>query len=176
MKKILILLMLVLMNVAFPVEEKVYTEKDFNKKVKEEVLKRLSEVKKKSVVDLTKEILEKEEKLQAREEKIIKREEQLFMSEKNISNKAKKIEAEQRKILGCIDQNSESFSKRVQQLVGVVSNMKPDKAAQLLSVQESEISVKILSKLESKKASRIFNLMEKEVSARLQKEFLHMRQ
>lgn len=60
-------------------------------------------------------------------------------------------------------------------MVEVVSNMKPQKASDLLSSQESEISVRILSELDPLKASKIFNLMEKEISARLQKQYLHMR-
>ena len=65
---------------------------------------------------------------------------------------------------------------RVKQLVSVISNMRPQKAAELLSVQESQISVKLLQKIDPEKASKIFNLMDKEVSARLQKQYLNMQQ
>jgi flagellar motility protein MotE (MotC chaperone) len=52
--------------------------------------------------------------------------------------------------------------------------MKPQKAAELLSVQDSDISVKILELIKPERASKIFNLMDKEVSARLQKQYLNM--
>ena len=63
---------------------------------------------------------------------------------------------------------------RVQQLVEVISNMKPQRAADLLSVQDPDISVRIFEKTNPTKASKIFNLMDKEVSARLQKQYLNM--
>ena len=52
--------------------------------------------------------------------------------------------------------------------------MKPQVAAEMLSVQESKLSVEIISKLDPVKVSKIFNLMDKEISARLQKEYLNM--
>ena len=56
----------------------------------------------------------------------------------------------------------------------MLSGMKPDAAAQVLSVQDPLIAVKMISKLDSAKVSKIFNKMDKEVSARLQKQFLTM--
>jgi flagellar motility protein MotE (MotC chaperone) len=53
--------------------------------------------------------------------------------------------------------------------------MKADKAAQVLAIQDPEITMKILGKLESKTVSRIFNLMDKEISARIQKQFMTMK-
>jgi len=57
----------------------------------------------------------------------------------------------------------------------MISNMKPDKAASVLSVQDSEIAVQILQMIDPKKASKIFNFMDKEVSAKLQKQYLQMK-
>ena len=53
--------------------------------------------------------------------------------------------------------------------------MRAAKAAEILSVQESDLTVQILGKLPPEKVSKIFNLMEKEVSARLQKQFMSMK-
>jgi flagellar motility protein MotE (MotC chaperone) len=53
--------------------------------------------------------------------------------------------------------------------------MKPDKAAEVLSVQESDIAVRILQAIDSKKASKIFNFMDKEISAKLQRQYLLMK-
>ena len=85
------------------------------------------------------------------------------------------FEGDQRKVLGCIEKNEQDSKKRISQLVEVISNMKPDKASQILSVQDAEISVQILTLIDPIKASKIFNLMDKEVSARLQKQYLHMK-
>ena len=78
-------------------------------------------------------------------------------------------------IIGCLDKNQEQKNSRISKVVEVISNMKPVKAAEILAVQDSDISVNILSKLDPTKASKIFNLMDKEISARLQKQYLDMK-
>jgi flagellar motility protein MotE (MotC chaperone) len=60
-------------------------------------------------------------------------------------------------------------------MVDVVSGMRPQNAADILSVQDVEIAVKILGKLEPTKVSKIFNSMDKEISARLQKQYMNMK-
>ena len=60
-------------------------------------------------------------------------------------------------------------------MVEVISNMRPQAAAQLLSVQENDIALKILGALDSVKVSKIFNLMTKEISSRLQKQYINMK-
>ena len=150
------------MNV-FSKDEKKYSQEEFDKKVAEEVERQISLVKKKSITQITKELLEK-------------REEQVTLSEKSLLRKIGEFEGVKSKIIGCLDENERSESLRIKQLVSVISNMRPNKAAELLSVQESDISVKLLEKIDPEKASKIFNLMDKEVSARLQKQYLNMQQ
>ena len=102
------------------------------------------------------------------------REEQIKISESTLTRKILELEKRQGKIIGCIDNNKNGLARRVKQMVSVIGNMKPLKAAEVLSVQDSLISVKILAQIDPKKASKIFNLMDKEVSARLQKQYLNM--
>ncbi len=85
------------------------------------------------------------------------------------------FEARQRSFLGCVKGNEEESKARVGQLVETISNMKPQKAAEILSVQDSEIAVRILQMINPKTASKIFNFMDKEVSAKLQKQYLEMK-
>jgi len=126
------------------------------------------------VAELTKEILERESKIEARARILEKREEQLKMAEETLSKKILDVESRQKKIIGCIDDHKSGEARRVKQMVSVIANMKPAKAAEVLSVQDSLISVKILEQIDPKRASKIFNLMDKEVSARLQKQYLNM--
>ena len=107
---------------------------------------------------------------------IEQRAEQLKISEETLTKNILEFENDKKKILGCIDENQKNEMRRVTQLVEMISNMKPAKAAELLSVQESQISVKIIEKIDPSKASKIFNMMDKEVSARLQKQYLNMKQ
>ena len=154
---------------------KTYTEEEFNKKVHDEVSRRLGEVKAKSVTELTRELVDKEEDLRLKSLDMVKREDQIKVNAVELEKRIKSFEEKQLTVLGCSQKNEEDMKNRIGQQVEVISNMQPAKAAALLSTQEADISVRILQLLEPKKASKIFNLMDKEVSARLQKQYLDMK-
>jgi flagellar motility protein MotE (MotC chaperone) len=169
-----IFLILILSLSAFGADKK-FTQKEFDEKLKKEVLKRIDKLKKTSVSQLTKELVEKEEKLKDREADLTHKEEQVKMSETSLNTRILEFEGHQKKVLGCISSNKEKSAQRINQIVSIISGMKPVKAAQMLSIQDSQISVNILGRIDPKRASKIFNLMDKEVSARLQKQYLNMR-
>jgi flagellar motility protein MotE (MotC chaperone) len=177
------LLFIVIMTFAFAQEQtasksddiKIYSEKDFIEKVNEEVQKKINEIKKKSVAELTRELIEKEKNLKLREHLLGAKQEKLDLATKNFEAKVSKLDEKRRKIIGCMEENERRKAERVNQLVKVISGMKPNKAAELLTVQDESISVRIISQLEAEKASKIFNLMKKETSARLQKKYLNMK-
>ncbi len=54
------------------------------------------------------------------------------------------LSEKQRFFIGCVEKNNEDSKSRIGQLVDMVSNMKPDKAASVLSVQDTDIAVQIL--------------------------------
>ncbi len=167
-------LLLLASTVAFAAQ-KSYTEEDFIRKVSEEVRKKVDEVKNKSVAELTKELLEREEKLKLRELDLLKQQDSLRVSEGEIAKRYVELSEKQKDFLGCVERNEEESKARVGQLVEMISNMKPEKAAEILAVQEAEIAVKIIQTIDPKKASKIFNFMDKEVSAKLQKQYLQMK-
>ncbi len=157
-------------------DKKVFTQKELDAKVKKEVERQINRIKKKSITQITKELIEKERQLAKKSEKLDRREEQLKLSEISLLKRIEDFQGIKSGIIGCLDKNKQSESLRIKQLVSVISNMKPLKAAELLSVQESNISVKLIERIDPAKASKIFNLMDKEVSARLQKQYLNMQQ
>ena len=178
MKKIIIL-SLILSSVSWaqkndakPGNKKTYTEEDFIKTVNEEVKKKVDTIKTKSVSDITKELLDKEEQLKLRELELQKEHDSLTASQSDLAKKYMEFEARQKSFIGCVDKNEEDSRARIGQLVEMISNMKPQKAAEVLSVQESDIAVKILQMIDAKKASKIFNFMDKDISAKLQKQYL----
>lgn len=156
-------------------EELKYTEADFIKKVSEELSKKVVEIKNKSVTDLTRELIKKEEGLKLRELEIIKKEDQLKVNGIELEKRAKEFNQGQQTILGCLDKNEDEMKNRVANQVEIIGSMKPEKAAEILTVQEAEIAVRILQQLSPLKASKIFNFMDKETSARLQKQYLNMK-
>jgi flagellar motility protein MotE (MotC chaperone) len=158
-----------------PSAKKTYTEEEFKKAVFEEVKQKVESIKNKSVSDLTKELLDKEEKLRLREIDLIKQQDAIRVSEADIAKRYAELSEKQKNFIGCVEKNNDESKARIGQLVDMVSNMKPDKAASVLAVQDSDISVQILQMIDPKKASKIFNFMDKETSAKLQKQYLLMK-
>ena len=152
-----------------------YTEEEFKTAVLEEATKLMKKAGSANLVDFSKELLEKEEAIKNKELNIKKDQEELEMSKSDFTKKLVEFQESQKKFIGCVDEKNEKANKRVSQMVDVISGMKPQSAADLLTVQDPDLSVRILSELDSPKASKIFNLMDKEVSARLQKQFLQMK-
>lgn len=155
--------------------KKTYTEEEFQKKVAEETKKRVDSIKNKSVSDLTKELLDKEEKLRLRELELIKQQDSFKVTEADLAKRYTELATKQKDFIGCVQKNNEENKARIGQLVEMVSNMKPEKASSVLSVQDSDIAVQILQMIDPKKASKIFNFMDKDISAKLQKQYLLMK-
>lgn len=172
--KVLLLILLMTTNV-WANDEKIYSEKDFLKKVSAEVTSQVDKIKKSSVTDLTKELVKKNEELSLRELNLKKREDALLASEKDLATKYIEVDKKQKQIIGCMDKNAQEEKLRISQVVDMISNMRPQKAAEILSVQDSIIAVQILQKIDAKKASKIFNFMDKDISAKLQKQYLEMK-
>ncbi|CAM9952298.1 unnamed protein product, partial [Chrysoparadoxa australica] len=154
---------------------KTYSEKVLLDAVEKEFDNRLSRYKPKNLVNLSKEYMKKERALDLREAELAKREEALRASEGDLAKKIKELNLRGSKLLGCLDDNDKNESKRINHMVDVISGMRPQNAAEVLSVQDVEISVKILGNLPPTKVSKIFNSMDKEISARLQKQYLNMK-
>lgn len=170
------ILIAILLNSAFAqAPKKAYSEEEFVKKVSEEVKKRVDTLKNQSVSDLTKELLDKEEKLKLRELDLLKQQDALKVSEADIAKRYAELAQKQKSFIGCVERHNEDSKARIGQVVEMISNMKPEKAASVLSVQDPEIAVQILQMIDAKKASKIFNFMDKEISAKLQKQYLQMK-
>lgn len=152
-----------------------YTEEEFKASVLEEAAKLMKKAGSAHLIDFSKELLEKEEAIKVKELTVKKQQEQLEMNMADFKKKLVEFQDSQKKFLGCVDEKDAKLNKRVTQMVDVISGMKPQSAADLLAIQEPDLSVQILAELDSAKVSKIFNLMNKEVSARLQKQFLQMK-
>lgn len=152
-----------------------YTEEDFKKKLDEELEKALKRIGQEKLADLSRELLNRESSLKNKELEIEKMKQELHLSQEEFQRQLKDFQGKQESIIGCLEKQSDLREKRISHMVDVVSNMKPEVAAEVLSVQESTLSVEILGKLDAGKVSKIFNLMDKEISARLQKQYMNMK-
>ncbi len=180
--RILVLLFCVVSFPTFSQEKKVtkdgaekFTKKEFDKALEKALLEKMKRFRPANMEKLSRELWQKEKALDMKEVKLERREEQVSLNEKALEKRIKDFQIQQNKILGCIDKNDGDKKKRVGHMVDVVSGMRPVNAAEVLSVQDEEISVRILELLPAEKVSKIFNLMDKEVSARLQKQFMSMK-
>ena len=156
-------------------EDKIYTETEFQAKLQQEVAAKLEKLGNGTLVDFSKQLMEKEEKLRLAELELKKREDTLSNNQRDLQQGIKSFQEKQNKFLSCLDDNERKKQERIQHMVDSIAGMRPKSAADLLSVQDADLSVQILSKLESTKVSKIFNLMDKEISARLQKQFMTMK-
>lgn len=182
MKNLILILFLVFSFRTFGQEEnqkaepKKYSEKEFQEALSKKVTESLKKVQVNNLSKYSQDLLKKEAELIDRERILKVREEQLGVNEKAFVKNVQEFETKQQNFLGCIDANEKKKNERVTRMVNVVAGMKPLKAAEILSVQDSDLAVKILGSIDPLKASKIFNLMDKEISARLQKQYLLMKQ
>ncbi len=151
------------------------TKEEFDKELNEKLEKRLKQIGQNKILNFAKDLMEKEKDLELRAVKLDQREDELKSIKTEIDEKIKGFSKNQEKILGCLTDNENKEQKRVEHIVDIISGMRPQKSAEILSVQDPEIAIKILEMLDSAKISKIFNFMDKEVSARLQKQYLTMK-
>ena len=156
-------------------KEKTYTEAEFQAAVIKEVERRLIRLGKNEIINFSKELMEKERDLNIRDDVLSQREQSIKISADDLAKKVIDFEARQSKLISCLDGVDKQKKDRVRHMVDTISGMKPQSAADLLSVQEAELAVEILAALESAKVSKIFNMMDKEISARLQKQYMTMK-
>ncbi len=152
-----------------------FTKEEFQTAVYAELDKKMKKIGRSKLLDFSKELLQKEEGILEREEKLKLREEQLKLGEEELKKKFVEFKSTQENFLACIDKEDTEQKKRINHMVNVVSGMRPQTAANLLSQQDPSLSVKILGMLEPAKVSKIFNLMDKEISARLQKQYMTLK-
>lgn len=167
----IVMIMIFLITSVFAEGEKVYTQEEFDLAFN----KKLKKYSNSGLIDLSRELMKKEKEIALKEMNLKKREESLEMTKSDLNKRLKEFQKSQKGFLACLDKNDQDQKKRVSHMVSVVSGMKPKTAAEVLSVQDADIAVKILGRLKAEKVSKIFNSMDKAVSARLQKQYMSMK-
>jgi len=156
-------------------EEKKYSETDFREAVDREVSNKMKRLGDGNLVEFSRELMNKENDLKIKEMKQLKKIKELEVIKSELTKKISEFKSRQQRFLACLSEKDKKVSNRVNHMVDIISGMKPNKAAEVLSVQDPGISVEILGLLEPVKVSKIFNLMDKEISARLQKQYMTMK-
>lgn len=154
---------------------KSFSQEELDKALKVALETELKKINPQGIAEFGEEMLLKEKKLLLKEERLVQREKELELSEKDLATRYQKFFQEQEKFIGCLDNQAKEVQGRVDRMVNVLAGMRPKNAADILSVQDDDVSVRILERLDPAKISKIFNSMEKEISARLQKKYLSMK-
>ena len=160
-------------------EEKIITKKEFEEEVKKKVQKELDEmiekIRPKNIIGFSKQLVAKENRLKLESLELSKREDQLKLISQELEKKILAFEKKQNNFIFCAEDLKNKENDRVKHMVTIISGMRPKNAADMLSIQDSSLAVRVMEKLQAAKVSKIFNLMEKEVSARLQKQYMTMK-
>lgn len=147
------------------------TELEVSRRVREKI----NNFKGPNAVIFAQELLKRENLLKSREETLVQREKEIKLYEQELEKKMDKFRQQQKKLLVCMDNIDKKQSDRIKHMVDVIANMRPSNAAEVLSVQDAGIAIKILGRLPAAKVSKVFNFMDKEISARLQKQYMSMK-
>ncbi|MEH0860535.1 MotE family protein [Halobacteriovorax sp. DPLXC-1] len=156
-------------------DKKIYTQEEFDKALDAAIEKKMKRIGRGKLVEFSQELLKKEQNLEQREKALKNQQNQIAVNQKELEGRIQEFKKYQTNFLSCLDKKDSDESKRVIHMVDVVSNMRPQTAADLLSQQDPSISIKILGELDPVKVSKIFNMMDKEISARLQKQYMTMK-
>jgi len=175
MSKLFLIFMILSLNIYAEDKPKTYTEEEFKKALRAEMKKELENLDSKKLVKYFKGLIDKEVLMDKQKALLDQKEKKLSMSIKQFNERVKVLTGKQNKILGCLSDIKKGEEGRVASMVEIINNMKANKAAEVLSVQDSDITIKILRGLDPVKVSKLFNQMDKEISARLQKQFLTMK-
>jgi flagellar motility protein MotE (MotC chaperone) len=177
MKALLFITVSLIINASFAKDDDklTFTKEEFRKAVMDEMTKKMKKIGRSKMTEFSNQLLAKEEELERRELELQKKNQSLKINEKSFLKRVQEFNKRQEKFISCLDNVDSKETKRIDHMVDVVSGMRPQNAADVLSVQDSSLSVQILGKLDATKVSKIFNLMDKEVSARLQKQYMTMK-
>ena len=117
--------------------------------------------------------------LEKRKMELDQREEELKNLEKELKaqqNQLVKQLAEMKKLRGEIsnglEEKVQKDEERVDKLVAVYSNMKPQQAAKVMEKIDEELAIRVLSKMKKKSAAQVLNLLEPEKAKRLSEKYV----
>lgn len=105
--------------------------------------------------------------LKRKEEELAARERTLKEMEASIKAEARRVEKMHAEIKSMLDDAKEIKDKRVKQLVGMLSNTKAKKAAEILQSMDDDLAVKVLSGMRGRQAGEILSFVDAKKAAKL---------
>lgn len=125
--------------------------------------------------DVNETLEEKRREMERKERSLLKLEEEIEVKKAELSEQLEELLSLRRTISSKLDSSVEKNKKSMDKLVGVYSNMKPDRAASILSGMEESLATGILSKMKKQNAAAILNFIEPKKARSLTEKYAGMK-
>jgi flagellar motility protein MotE (MotC chaperone) len=122
-------------------------------------------------IALFKNLDERKKTLDGKEAELAKLDEELQKQKKELDDRLKALDQMRQKIAAQLEERVQTDQDKVDKLVALYSNMKPQSAAKVLQDLNEELVVDILGKMKQKNAAEIMNLLAPEKAQRLSEKF-----
>lgn len=113
-------------------------------------------------VDHLKKLVERKKSLDEREAELARLEAELEKKKTELDERFKSLDEMRAQIAKTLEQRVQSDDKKVDALVQVYTNMKPQQAARVLETMDETLVVDLLGRMKKKNAAEIMNLLNKE--------------
>ncbi|GIL17634.1 MAG: hypothetical protein BroJett040_13850 [Oligoflexia bacterium] len=114
---------------------------------------------------------ERKKELDAREEELLRMESELQAQKAELEKKIQELGKTRREISSALEEKVKSDDKKVETLVQMYSNMKPQQAAKIFETMDDDLAIEILGRMKKKPAAEILNLVKAEKAQVLSEKF-----
>ncbi len=149
-------------------KDKAVTGKDEKQEVASEVVKK--EFSDEDISHFAK-LNERKRELDAREEELNRLEQELTKQKAEMAQRLKDLEGTRRQISSVLEEKVHGDDKKVDSLVQMYSNMKPQQAAKVFETMDEDLAIEILGRMKKKPAAEILNLVKAEKAQVLSEKF-----
>jgi flagellar motility protein MotE (MotC chaperone) len=105
---------------------------------------------------------ERKRELDAREEELNRMEQELQTQKTELDKRLTELESTRRNISSVLEEKVQADDKKVENLVAMYSNMKPQQAAKAFEEMDEGLAIEILGRMKKKNAAEIMNLVKAE--------------
>jgi flagellar motility protein MotE (MotC chaperone) len=105
---------------------------------------------------------ERKRELDAREEELNRLESELQAQKVELEKRMQALEKTRREISSVLEEKVQTDDKKVETLVQMYSNMKPQQAAKVFEEMDEDLAVEIIGRMKKKNAAEIMNLIKAE--------------
>jgi len=105
---------------------------------------------------------ERKRELDAREEELARMEAELAAQKTDLEKRLQKLETTRREISSVLEEKVKADDQKVETLVQMYSNMKPQQAAKIFEEMDEDLAVEIIGRMKKKNAAEVMNIIKPE--------------